>query len=131
MLTAPRTSLHPWRAPVALVLAVTALRLAYLAWLCPYALVEDEAYYLLWARHLDWSYLTKGPGIALTIALGTLLAGDTELGVRLTAPLWGAVLALGVAALAGELAPATPGDPARPARARAWGWPAAAGRRGS
>jgi len=99
-----------------LVAVVTALRLAYVLWLCPYALIEDEAYYWLWSRHLDWSYATKGPGIALTIAGGLALLGDGEAGVRLAAPAWGAALALCVAGVAGELAPAETSG-----RARFWG----------
>lgn len=105
-----------WGLVLALVVAVSAARLAYLWWFCPYGLVEDEAYYWLWSKHLDWSYLTKGPGVALTIAAGTLVGGDTEAGVRLTAPLWGALLAIGVAGSAGEIV-----APERRARARLWG----------
>jgi hypothetical protein len=103
------SAIGSWRPALVLVLVVTVLRLVYLRWFCPYALAEDEAYYWMWSRHLDWSYLTKGPGIALSIALGTLVGGDTEFGVRLTAPLWGGVLALGVAGLSGELAGASNG----------------------
>lgn len=105
-----------WSAVAALVLLVTAGRLAYILWFCPYSLVEDEAYYWLWSRHLDWSYLTKGPGVALTIAAGTSLLGDTEAGIRLTTPIWGALLAVSAAGLAGDLV--SPSD--RP-RARFWG----------
>ncbi|CAF0703771.1 ArnT family glycosyltransferase [Candidatus Methylacidithermus pantelleriae] len=50
-------------------------------------LVPDEAYYWLWSHRLDWSYYSKGPGVAWTIFLGRLLGGDTELGIR-----WPAVL---------------------------------------
>lgn len=47
-----------------------------------YNLSGDEAYYWLWSRNLDWSYFSKGPGIAWAIALGTGLCGDTAFGVR-------------------------------------------------
>ncbi|HEY8966746.1 MAG TPA: glycosyltransferase family 39 protein [Candidatus Methylacidiphilales bacterium] len=50
-------------------------------------LVPDEAYYWLWSKHLAASYFSKGPGVGWTIALGTLVGGDTVLGVR-----WIAVL---------------------------------------
>ena len=50
-------------------------------------LSEDEAYQWLWSKHLDWSYYSKPLGIALAQRLGTLIAGDTELGVRLLSPL--------------------------------------------
>jgi hypothetical protein len=91
---------RPWAATIALVLAVTLLRLTYLAFLCPYTLIEDEAHYWEWSRRLDLSYYTKGPGIAWTIAGGTSIAGDTEFGVRLASPIASAILCLAVAALA-------------------------------
>jgi len=46
-------------------------------------LVQDEAQYWDWTRHLQLTYYSKGPLIAWIIALFTGLAGDTELGVRL------------------------------------------------
>jgi len=91
---------RPWAATLALVLAVTLARLTYLAFLCPYTLIEDEAHYWEWSRRLDLSYYTKGPGIAWTIASGTSIAGNTEFGVRLASPIASAILCLAVAALA-------------------------------
>ncbi len=52
-------------------------------------LSPDEAYYKLWSQHLDWSYYSKGPGVASAIWLGTHLFGDTAFGVRFFAPLLG------------------------------------------
>ena len=46
-------------------------------------LTEDEAYYRLWAQHLQLGYFDHPPMIAWWIRLGTLVAGDTPLGVRL------------------------------------------------
>ena len=46
-------------------------------------LIEEEAYYWNYARHLDIGYLDHPPGIALLIWFGTLFFGNTELGVRL------------------------------------------------
>lgn len=93
----------PWAgragAAVALVVLVSLVRLAYLAWLCPYTLIEDEAYYWQWSRRLDWSYYSKGPGIAWSIAASTGLLGDTEFGVRAPAVVFAAVAALALAAL--------------------------------
>jgi 4-amino-4-deoxy-L-arabinose transferase-like glycosyltransferase len=43
----------------------------------------DEAYFWLWSKHLALSYYDHPPLIALAIRLGTLVAGDTEIGVRL------------------------------------------------
>lgn len=101
---APLEPLRPWagswRSVLILVLVVTAARLIYLAWLSPFALGEDEAHYWEWARRLDWSYYSKGPGIAWTIALTTALLGDTELGVRVAAPIFGGLTALVAAGIA-------------------------------
>lgn len=71
---------------LALAATLLVVRLIYLRFFCPYSLVEDEANYWDWSRHIDWSYYTKGPGIAWTIWLTTRLAGATEFGVRLAAP---------------------------------------------
>lgn len=45
-------------------------------------LAADEAYYWQWSRRLDWSYFSKGPLIAYFIRIGTILFGNTVLGVR-------------------------------------------------
>jgi 4-amino-4-deoxy-L-arabinose transferase-like glycosyltransferase len=63
-----------------LTLALTAARLL-AAGLVP--LTEDEAYYRLWAQHLQAGYLDHPPMIAWCIRLGQLIAGDTTLAVRL------------------------------------------------
>ncbi len=62
--------------------AITLARLAYNAWLSPYELVADEAQYWDWARRLDWSYYSKGPGIAWLIAGATRALGHAEWAVR-------------------------------------------------
>ncbi len=46
-------------------------------------LSADEAYYWLWSQHLAAGYYDHPPGIAYVIRAGTLLFGDTSLGVRL------------------------------------------------
>jgi len=66
-----------------LVAGVTLLRIVYLIWFCPYTLVEDEAHYWEWSRRLDWSYYTKGPGIAWTIGAWTWMFGAAEWAIRL------------------------------------------------
>src|SRR5277367_5296113 len=62
------------------VLALVALRLVAAAWT---PLTFDEAYYWMWSKHLAFGYYDHPPAVALVIRLGTMIAGDTELGVRL------------------------------------------------
>lgn len=77
-----------WRDPrrrlLLLALGVTALRLI-AAGAIP--LTEDEAYYRLWAQHLQLGYLDHPPMIAWWIRAGELIFGDTALGVRFVAAL--------------------------------------------
>src|SRR6185437_14774319 len=46
-------------------------------------LTFDEAYYWTWSKHLAGGYYDHPPMVAIVIRLGTMIAGDTELGVRL------------------------------------------------
>src|SRR3954469_10359617 len=46
-------------------------------------LTFDEAYYWTWSKHLAGGYYDHPPMVAIVIRLGTLIAGDTEFGVRL------------------------------------------------
>src|SRR6266404_6836034 len=62
------------------ILAMVALRLVAAAWT---PLTFDEAYYWMWSKHLAGSYYDHPPMVAIVIRLGTMIAGDTELGVRL------------------------------------------------
>jgi Dolichyl-phosphate-mannose-protein mannosyltransferase len=62
------------------VLGLVTLRLIGAAWT---PLTFDEAYYWTWSKHLSFGYYDHPPGVALIIRLGTLIAGDTEIGVRL------------------------------------------------
>src|SRR2546422_7240657 len=52
-------------------------------------LIDDEAYYWLWAHHLDWSYLDHPPIIAYIVFL-TTRGGDSAIWIRLGALLLGA-----------------------------------------
>jgi hypothetical protein len=62
------------------VLALVALRLVGAAWT---PLTFDEAYYWMWSKHLAFGYYDHPPMVAFVIRAGTLIAGDTEFGVRL------------------------------------------------
>ena len=69
-------------------LALTLLRLIVAA---SAPLAPDEAYYWVWSRAVAPGYLDHPPMVALWIAAGTSLLGDTPLGVRLLGPLGAAV----------------------------------------
>ena len=87
-----------------MILAVTAARIVYLIFFCPYDLAPDEAHYWDWSRHLDWSYYSKGPLIAWIIRAGCELFGNLSLSangtlmpaVRIPAVLCGAGLLTGL-----------------------------------
>ncbi|HEY0236501.1 MAG TPA: glycosyltransferase family 39 protein [Afipia sp.] len=46
-------------------------------------LTFDEAYYWTWSKRLAGGYFDHAPMVAYVIRLGTLIAGDTQIGVRL------------------------------------------------
>src|SRR5438445_2522163 len=62
------------------VAALVVLRLVAAAWT---PLTFDEAYYWMWSKHLAGGYYDHPPMVAYVIRAGTIIAGDTELGVRL------------------------------------------------
>lgn len=93
---------NSWRSILLLIFAATLIRLLYIALFSPYALIEDEAHYWEWSRNLDWSYYSKGPGVALAIRASTALLGDTAFAVRLPAVLASLIVTLAIAALAVE-----------------------------
>ncbi len=68
------------RNTVLTVLALVFLRLVAAA-VTP--LTFDEAYYWTWSKHLAGGYYDHPPMVAIVIRLGTMIAGDTEFGVRL------------------------------------------------
>jgi 4-amino-4-deoxy-L-arabinose transferase-like glycosyltransferase len=72
----------------------------------------DEAYYWEWSRHPAWGYFDHPPVIAWVIRSGTLLLGDTPLGVRLLPVLAGFVTGWAVMRTASRLAGDAAGDAA-------------------
>src|ERR1700685_3748066 len=68
------------RSTVLTILALVALRLVAAAWT---PITFDEAYYWMWSKHLAGGYYDHPPMVAVVIRLGTMIAGDTEFGVRL------------------------------------------------
>jgi 4-amino-4-deoxy-L-arabinose transferase-like glycosyltransferase len=90
-----------WRGlATALILASAGLHVAYLVRNCPLDLAPDEAHYWDWSRHLDWSYYSKGPLVALLIRgscelfgpLSQRLTGNLALAIRLPAIVCGVLL---------------------------------------
>ncbi len=87
---------------MAALVGLTAARLAVAASM---PLSPDEAYYWVWSRALAPGYLDHPPMVALWIWMGTALAGDTALGVRLLSPLSAAAGSLLLADAGGRLFP--------------------------
>src|SRR5579862_3922796 len=86
----------------AAVVAVTALRLIWLA-ASRTGLYPDEAQYWFWAQHPAFGYYSKPPLVAWLIWLTTAAFGDSELAIRLSAPLLHAAAAGIVYAIAVRL----------------------------
>ncbi|CAN5303500.1 glycosyltransferase family 39 protein [soil metagenome] len=72
------------RRTVGIVVGLVLLRLVAAAWT---PLTFDEAYYWTWSKHLAGGYYDHPPMVAVVIRLGTMIAGDTEFGVRLVSVL--------------------------------------------
>src|SRR3979490_3190704 len=66
-------------------------------------LTFDEAYYWMWSKHLAGGYYDHPPMVAFVIRAGTMIAGDTELGVRLGSILLGLPMSCAVYQTAGTL----------------------------
>jgi 4-amino-4-deoxy-L-arabinose transferase-like glycosyltransferase len=68
------------------IVALVAVRLVAAAYT---PITFDEAYYWMWSKALAGGYYDHPPMVAFVIRLGTMIAGDTELGVRLVSILLG------------------------------------------
>ena len=90
------------RIALAALAALTLLRLLVAA---STPLSADEAYYWVWSRALAPGYLDHPPMVALWIAAGTALLGDSPLGIRLLSPLAAAIGSLLLAQAARDLLP--------------------------
>jgi 4-amino-4-deoxy-L-arabinose transferase-like glycosyltransferase len=87
--------------------ALAALTLLRLAVAASVPLTPDEAYYWVWSRALAPGYPDHPPMVALWIRLGTMVAGDGPLGVRLLSPLSVAIASLLLVDAADRLLPGT------------------------
>lgn len=76
--------------PLFFLIGAKGLFLVLLALFFPLALAPDEAQYWTWSKALDLGYFSKPAGIGYQIACTTFLFGDTVLGVRIGAMVWGA-----------------------------------------
>jgi len=94
----------PWWNPIAtkpamvwlLIFTLLVLRILWQVF-SPYTLIEDEAHYWEWSRNLDWSYYSKGPGVAWIIWASTQILGSTEYAIRIPAAIAAAAGAFAVA----------------------------------
>jgi 4-amino-4-deoxy-L-arabinose transferase-like glycosyltransferase len=75
----PGSFLESWLGVIALIAAMTAMRLIYASVI---DLRTDEAYYWTWSKENVLSFLDHPPMIAWFIRFGTAIFGDTNLGVR-------------------------------------------------
>ncbi|HET9683176.1 MAG TPA: glycosyltransferase family 39 protein, partial [Gemmatimonadaceae bacterium] len=95
------TDPRAWRTAIVVVVVAALVRL-FFAWWIP--LFPDETYYWDWSRHLAGGYFDHPPMIALLIRAGTLVGGDTRLGVRFFPVVAGAVASLAAVAIARRIA---------------------------
>ncbi len=66
-------------------------------------LLEDEAYYFIWSRHLSHGYVDHGPFLAYFLKLSSLLFGETSFGVRMLGVLSYVLLSLALYAFGKDL----------------------------
>ncbi len=103
MRTSPEPT--PWALWAALAVAGGTLLRFLLAASLP--LLDDEAYYWVWSKHLAWGYLDHPPGIALAVAAFTARLGDAPWVIRLPSILCG----LGIAFLTWRIVLEMTGQP--------------------
>ena len=92
----------PSRWALTALIALTLLRLVVAA---SVPLAPDEAYYWVWSRALAPGYPDHPPMVAIWIRIGTMLAGDSALGVRLLGPIAVAIASLLLVDAADRLLP--------------------------
>lgn len=97
------TGISSRAAAAAIILAITAIRIAVLA-VSDLNLHGDEAQYWSWSRDLAFGYVTKPPMIAWIIAATTSVCGNGEWCVRLASPLIHAATSAMIYVLGKEIA---------------------------
>jgi len=90
--------------PMSAFLLIVGLLIARVVWqyFSPFTLIEDEAHYWEWSRYLDWSYYSKGPGVAWTIWVSTTVLGTSEFAIRVPAAIAAAIGTWSVATMTKE-----------------------------
>jgi 4-amino-4-deoxy-L-arabinose transferase-like glycosyltransferase len=83
------SAVHPNEIAIAAIAILICMRFVLAARL---PLSFDEAFYWLWSKHLALGYFEHPAAIAIAVRAGTLIFGDTELGVRFV-PLLASVIA--------------------------------------
>ena len=96
-----RSGHRSWRIAALLIVAAVLAR-GVISTLVP--LLPDETYYWEWSRRLQAGYFDHPPGIALLIAMGTSLFGDTTFGVRFGPAIGAIVVHVSIVILAARLA---------------------------
>lgn len=89
-----------WKTAALLIVLAVIARAAVSAFV---PLLPDETYYWEWSRHLQAGYFDHPPGIALLIAAGTEMFGNTTFGVRFGPAVAAIVLHVSIVVLAGRL----------------------------
>jgi 4-amino-4-deoxy-L-arabinose transferase-like glycosyltransferase len=79
----PESPLPFWVRPPLLIAVVVGMAIVKLIVSGTTELVYDEGYYTLWSLELSPGYVDHPPAAAWLIALGRLIAGNSEIGVRL------------------------------------------------
>lgn len=99
--TAPRDpATDSWKAAALFIVLAVAARAVVSAFV---PLLPDETYYWEWSRHLQAGYFDHPPGIALLIAAGTEMFGNTTFGVRFGPAVAAIVLHVSIVILAARL----------------------------
>jgi len=82
--------------PRRLIVIVTGFALLRVALAATVPILDDEAYYWAWSRHLSLGYLDHPPAIATLVYASTQLFGDGALAIRLPSILFAAGTAIAV-----------------------------------
>jgi 4-amino-4-deoxy-L-arabinose transferase-like glycosyltransferase len=66
-----------------IIIAILVLTILRFIFISTTSIIDDEAYYHFFSKHLSGGYIDHGPGIALFIKISTILFGVSKFGVRI------------------------------------------------